>query len=789
MKAVHLLAGVFLVSTVIFSRAVMADEPVGLPVGSHPAAIVESHFPTRMHQFVFTNWSLVPVERLATVLETTPERVTQIARSMGLADMGSLSPEQLQRGYITVLRRNWQLLPYDQLLTLLDMTADELAFSLREDDFLYVKLGSLKPACEPIHYAEPTPEVAARVAQIRQWVETDFAATPTTLETEATEPRFAFIEKLSRTTKSLEEVQAEIASRPAGMGSPRYLYSYFAMFGDPLMHPELDLYPDGYLEKLAAVGVDGIWMHVVLRQLAPSGEFADVPEFGKDHETRIANLRHLVERANRYGIKFYLYMNEPRAMPLSFYEKYPALRGAEEGDYAAMCTSDADGKTLRWLEDSLAYLFEEVPGLGGIFTITGSENLTHCASHGQWQQCPRCKNRSDDDLIVEVNAAMERGVHRSAPNAKVIVWDWGWKGHGLAPTIIERLPKGVSLMSVSEWSLPIERGGVKSTVGEYSLSAVGPGPRAVAEWKTAADCGLSTVAKVQLNCTWELSSVPYLPVVDLVARHCKRLSEAGVSGIMLGWSLGGYPSPNLEVAYEFAKTPNATEDEVLQRVAEDRFGTNAAPLARAAWSKMSAAFEEYPYGGGLYTAPTQMGPANRFYPKPTGYAATMVGLPYDAMSSWCAQYPPEVFASQFEKVATGWQEGVEQLRQAVAQTDADHYEWAISELRFAEAAGLHFASVARQVRFILLRNALAEACYPLDTPLTDAQRDAMPQNVATMRTELRSLIEAEIDAAKRLYTLDSADSRIGYEASNHYFYVPIDLIEKVVSCRSILQNL
>lgn len=789
MKTIRVLGSVCLIVGTFFSHSVPAAEPVVLPVGSHPAAIVESHFPTRMHQFIFTNWSLVPVERLAAVLETTPERVEQIAHSMGLSDMGSLTPEQMKRGYITVLRRNWQLLPYDQILTLLGMTPEELAFSLREDDFLYVKLGSLKPACEPITYVEPTPEVAARAEQIRQWVEADFASTLMTREAGTTEPRFAFIEKLSRTTKPLAQVQSEIAARPAGMGSPRYLYSYFAMFGDPLMHPELDLYPDGYLEKLAAVGVDGIWMHVVLRQLAPGGEFADAPEFGKDHETRIANLRKLVERANHYGIKFYLYMNEPRAMPLSFYEKYPAVRGVQEGDYAAMCTSDPDGKTLRWLENSLAYLFEKVPGLGGIFTITGSENLTHCASHNQWSQCPRCKTRTDDDLIVEVNAAMERGVHRSAPDAKVIVWDWGWKGHGLAPSIIERLPKQVSLMSVSEWALPIERGGVKSTVGEYSLSAVGPGPRATAEWKTALDCGLSTVAKVQLNCTWELSSMPYLPVVDLVARHCKRLSEAGVSGIMLGWSLGGYPSPNLEVAYEFAKTPLATEDDVLQRVAEHRFGTNAAPLARSAWSKMSAAFEAYPYGGGLYTAPTQMGPANRFYSKSTGYDATMVGLPYDAISNWCAQYPPEVFASQFEKVASGWQEGVAILRQAVEQTDAEHYELAVSELRFAEAAGLHFASVARQVRFVLLRNALAEACYPIDTPLTETQRSAMPQNVATMRTELRSLVEAEITDAKRLYLLDSADSRIGYEASNHYFYVPIDLIEKVISCRSILQNL
>ena len=35
-------------------------------------------------------------------------------------------------------------------------------------------------------------------------------------------------------------------------------------------------------------------------------------------------------------------------------------------------------------------------------------------------------------------------------------------------------------MSVSEWDKPIERGGIKTKVGEYSISAVGPGPRAIA---------------------------------------------------------------------------------------------------------------------------------------------------------------------------------------------------------------------------------------------------------------------------------------------------------------------
>ena len=39
-----------------------------------------------------------------------------------------------------------------------------------------------------------------------------------------------------------------------------------------------------------------------------------------------------------------------------------------------------------------------------------------------------------------------------------------------------------------------------------------------------------------------------------------------------------------------------------------------------------------------------------------------------------------------------------------------------------------------------------------------------------------------------VHALQSQDSRFGYEASNHYFYVPTDLAEKVVNCRSIQEE-
>ena len=47
----------------------------------------------------------------------------------------------------------------------------------------------------------------------------------------------------------------------------------------------------------------------------------------------------------------------------------------------------------------------------------------------------------------------------------------------------------------------------------------------------------------------------------------------------------------------------------------------------------------------------------------------------------------------------------------------------------------------------------------------------------------------EIAVAKATFALARRDSRVGFEASNHYYYVPQDLTEKVINCQYILDNL
>jgi hypothetical protein len=560
---------------------------------------------------------------------------------------------------------------------------------------------------------------------------------------------------------------------------PRYVYSYFALYGDPLMEKGIDPFPEGFLHKLASVGVNGVWLQAVLRNLTPSKLF---PEFGLGWETRLQNLNKLVERAGRHGIKVYLYINEPRSMPAEFFACHPDIKGTYDAynpEYFAMCTSTPEVR--QWLSESLAHVFSQVPELGGIFCITASENLTNCYSHGRAQFCPRCSKRQGAEVIAEVIQTFRDGVRRRSREAEVIAWDWGWgqdwvQSGADAAEVIQKLPTDVALLSVSEWDQPINRGAFATKVGEYSISVVGPGPRATRNWGLAQQRGLATVAKVQWSNTWEISAVPYIPVPNLIVEHCESLLKAGIRGLMLSWTVGGYPSPNFEAAKEYYYSPTTKPAQALRQVAVRRYGEAAAPVILEAWKAFSIAFLEFPMEGGgvVYQIPTQHGPSNPLRLHPTGYKAAMMLFPYDDYKAWVGRYPVEVVEKQFAKIAKLWEAGLESFRDALTRVPAQKQARARRDLGIAETCYLHFKSTANQIRFYRLRE-ISQMAEPARRPAT---ADLMSK-----------IAEEELQLAKRQYAISRRDSTIGYEASNHYYYRPLDLVENLLNCRQIIDSL
>ena len=92
------------------------------------------HFPTRTAAFIWRNWNVVPMEALARTLDVDAAIIEEYARRLGLPDYSPPAWDS-ERSYITILRRNWSLLPYEQILVLLNLSPAQLAKKLREDDF------------------------------------------------------------------------------------------------------------------------------------------------------------------------------------------------------------------------------------------------------------------------------------------------------------------------------------------------------------------------------------------------------------------------------------------------------------------------------------------------------------------------------------------------------------------------------------------------------------------------------------------------------------------------------
>jgi len=545
--------------------------------------------------------------------------------------------------------------------------------------------------------------------------------------------------------------------------NPRYISSYFSLLTDLLGH-DLDYgFPDGYLNQIFHQDADGIWLYVLLQDLVPSPVFG---ELSTGSAARLQRLRELVNRAGRHGLKVYLYLNEPRAQPLAFFEKYPYVRGQPEGNTAALCTSTE--LVQKHLRGSCEKLFREVPGLGGVFVITASENLSNCYSHHYRTgiTCPRCSKRTSADVIAETVRCMSEGVWAADPKARFIVWDWSWHsvlGEEMPEQIIQRLPKGVGLMADFERGTRIERGGIPMNVEEYSISTVGPSPRAKIRSEQAKQNGFDLLAKIQLSTTWECGTVPFIPVPNLLARKAQGMRNIGVNGAMATWTIGSYPSPNTEAFAIQNWNPGLSEADVLRRIAAKRYGAAAVESAVRGWTKLSAAFtEEFPFSVSPYSAPLQHGPSLPLYRRdillPYGHVSLFNCK--DDWQHWPPPYSPELMTKLLRHLCDRWDEGLKDLREVVERSGARR-KMAERDFAVAWMVGYYWRAYANALEFYKARDA---------------------NDVAGMKR----IAAEELKATEQAFRFVRSDSRFGWELELQYFYRPSDVLERLISLDAVL---
>ncbi len=850
------------------------------------------HFPASFQAVLWRNWGLVPLERLATVLNTSAATLEAEAEALGLPPTSGVTPVNpywITSGYMTLLRKNWHLLSYDQLGHLLGWDAEEFRFRLKEDDALWSKLGRSKPTrplivWEPLSpaQAEATQRLRKRIAHhfpnppedcafafIEEFAkpatpqpvppplqpnapapgECSLAGTTQFLLPENPPQRLAtFVERyrtrwstlwsgharetsasseaatirvkitpdaaLKKESHSIEITPEEVTiesvdargvlralqwiddqmlTRREPVLSPgvhqrmtqcelRLIYPYHFSYGEPLLHN--DRLPEGLLEAYSEMGVNAIWLHVVLHTLYP---WEELLPFAAEHEQRLRNLEAMVEQAAGYGIDVILYFNEPRAMPLDTFESSPERIGITlqrmGKEVGTLCTSNPE--VLNYLEEATSALFRRIPNLGGLFTITMGEHPTNCYSSGitAGRRCPRCGPREPVEVVAEVNRALWRGMHKVRPDGWFLTWSWAMRnllGEKLK-ALPSLLPEGTFLMSTSEDGMTIRVDGESyGDLNDYSISQVGPSNWSRSVWECARAAGLKRAAKVQLNNSWELSAIPSLPVLNLVHALMENFRDDFPDALMLSWSLGGYPSDTLRFVQRYYwKTGGDEPRNELQAFIESRFPGPQQGLVQEAYRRFSKGFSNFPFHQCVaYYAPQHYGPMNLLFEQPLLYKSSMVGFPYDDIGNWRAEYPEKIFERQLARLCRHWRSGLDLLAEAgIPEGDAPELR---TLYRHALAAYLHFSSTLEQVRYLRWRNLL----FTMPTMITHAT----VRHTHKVLHRLRRCLKREIDHAKRLEALLAEDSTLGFESSNHYYYTWHDLREKVLNCEQLLKR-
>ncbi len=687
------------------------------------APVSFNHFPNVQAAFVFRALEFFTYEKIAALLGTTAENIKELGDAMGVYT-DEKSDVWLRKGYITIIRAMWHLLSYEQLIELLETDADALAILLREEDFLDIKL-SKKPICEKLTWEPIKDSDREALARIKASVDT--------LSLDGKRP-FEF-----------EYIMPKVELSGKENFGARIIYCFSGLYQKCLDVDSTEYCPDELLESYRRVGVNGIYIQGVLYMLT---EFPFNKELSKGWEMRLANLKKFTERCAKFGIKLYLYINEPRSMPKAFFEKYPEIMGHLESDErVCMCTST---KAVRdYLSNAIETVCRHAPLLGGFICMAKSENLTNCYSHVHTSDkcnCERCNKRTVGEVIGELFHAIREGVDRVDPTIKV--FDYSWDGDTIAARldVIDHLPERVIVESINESGIDYEIAGVKGKLSDYSLNIIGPGERSLTMWKRAKERGLEIAAKVQINTTWECSTVPALPVLDKVDQMMSRLRDEGVNHVQLSWTLGGYPSANLLYAcryfFENAKIPDIGEN------------------MKKAGKLFSEAFCEFPSDIKVaYSGPQNAGPSTLFYEAPTGYFATMTCFAYDDLTHWRGAvtnakvvYPEDVFIGQLEKLCTKWKAGLELIKEEENE-----------EIRIMAEAGYSiFRASLNLSKFVSLR----------DNGGTNEQ--------------LREIVADERENAVNMLELMNRNPAIGFEAANHYYFSRFGIMEKVVNCDYLL---
>lgn len=531
---------------------------------------------------------------------------------------------------------------------------------------------------------------------------------------------------------------------------------------------DVDYYPDNYLNRLAHDGTNGLWIYAHFHKLLTSNCF---PEYGVDSDKRIAKLKRVVAKCKRYGIKVWIFGVEPSALTPDMAAKYPdAVSGKGWNGNSTICTYTEKG--AQYCIEMTQRLMEQVPDLGGIIDITFGERPTTCVMLDDLCDCPRCRTRGRGEVLAHTVDLLKEGIRRAGSKAEFVSWTYQ---HRLSPMdeieeYVRKAPQDVVQMENFEDAGYIEQLGKERQAMDYWLSYTGPSQMFEGAAQTALEEKKTMFAKMQVCCSHELATVPYIPVPGILFDKYAGAHKYDVKGVMQCWYFGNYPSLMSKAAGELAFMEDFSDkDAFLEHLAGIYYGSQAKQMVKA-WRGFEKGYSNYP----LNIMFSYYGPMH------DGVAWELALLPKNRPlpRTWLLPDPPDgdrigeclqsghdldeaILLTQAMK--TYWDEGLQQMPERGPK----------EQKNIAKALSVLFHSGNNILRFYALREQLG---------LDDG-------NSEQILSEMEKIVEDEICNSREMIAVCREDSRLGYHSEAEGFkFFPEKLERRICQLQELKQS-
>ena len=545
-----------------------------------------------------------------------------------------------------------------------------------------------------------------------------------------------------------------------------------------------DYYSDEYLNRLAHEGINGLWKRITFKELCKT---SFTPENGADSARRLGKLRRIADKCLRYGIKTYIFCIEPAAWNADSPAliRHPGLGGVKKHNAVFFCPFSESSQ--KYLYESVYGIFKAVPVLGGMINISYGERDTTCLSNiwptdDRTIDCPVCSGKKPWEILHSSLSAMEKGMRDAAPEARLISWLYMPAPEKVADWVYE-IPKHTPENVILQVNL--ESGGIEDqlgkprSAGDYWLSYVGPADRFKSMAQNALAAKAEMSAKIQVGCSHEIESVPFIPVPSLLYRKYRQMHDLGISSVMQCWGTGNYPGIMNKTAGMLAfEDFKVGEKDFLKKLALPEWGGHADNVVEA-WTVFADGYSNYPLSNLFqYYGPMHDGIVWPLYLYPVresllpNWVINSGRTSGDAIGECLDNHSIEEAMELCREMAGKWSAGVKIMKSLCRHFHDNPAR--LKDIGLAEAIGIQFESGYNILRFYVLREEFFNSSDKSKSGILD---------------QMEFIVSGEIERSARMIELCEHDSRLGFNSeAEGYKYFPGKLKWRIGMLKSLLSE-